>query len=48
MGGNQGTHAYNAKKQEFRNYRAKEEKWNKADPKTRGPAPKSPSWMTGF
>ena len=48
IGGNTGTHAYNAKKQEFRNYRAKQAKWESSDPKTRGEAPKSPSWMTGF
>jgi hypothetical protein len=47
-GGNKGTHAYNDKKQEFRNHRAASETWEKADPKTRGDKPKSPSWMTGY
>jgi hypothetical protein len=47
-GGNKGNHAYNDKKQQFRNYRAALETWENADPKKRGDKPKSPSWMSGF
>ena len=48
MGDNKGNHAYNDKKQQFRNYRASLETWEKADPEKRGDKPKSPSWMSGF